>query len=173
MTGFDPRPALLCCALLAAAAAPAAQSCNPAMRTYTPTSRFVPHDDGTVDDSATGLTWMRCALGQRWEGGTCVGTPLGYTWQQALQAALDTEFAGRGDWRLPNIRELRSIVERRCQYPAINQTIFPGEASYWYWSASPVAGLADRSWDLAFTTGYDDRGRRSGADAVRLVRGGP
>lgn len=34
---------------------------------------YIDNGDGTVTDTRTGLTWMRCALGQTWDGSTCVG----------------------------------------------------------------------------------------------------
>jgi hypothetical protein len=58
--------------------------------------------------------WMRCALGQNWNGATCTGSGQAYTWQAALQAAEGSSFAGYSDWRLPDIKELSSIVEQAC-----------------------------------------------------------
>ena len=37
------------------------------------------NNDGTVTDPTTGLTWMRCAMGQSWNGTTCTGTGSRYT----------------------------------------------------------------------------------------------
>lgn len=81
-------------------------------RTDAPTKReifehFVDNGDGTVTDTRTGLMWMRCALGQTWDGTTCVGEAKGYTWEEAM--ALHHGFAGHDDWRLPSIHELRNI----------------------------------------------------------------
>ncbi len=64
---------------------------------------FTDNGDGTVTDSKTGLTWMRCAMGQTWSGTTCTGWDGMYTWDQAR--TLNTTFAGHSDWRLPTIRE--------------------------------------------------------------------
>src|ERR1035437_5992644 len=76
--------------------------------------------DGTVTDPTTGLTWMRCAVGQTWDGSTCTGTTAyAYTWNQAYALMGRMTFAGHGDWRLPNIRELQTIVDWSVYSPAM------------------------------------------------------
>ena len=47
----------------------------------TPTSRFTFGDNGLVTDKETGITWTRCALGQKWDGTTCSGKANTYDWQ--------------------------------------------------------------------------------------------
>ncbi|MCF7987014.1 MAG: DUF1566 domain-containing protein, partial [Methylovulum sp.] len=89
----------------------------------TPTSDFTDNGDGTVTHQKTGLTWMRCSLGQTWTGTTCRGTANTYTYNAALK--LNRNFAGYSDWRLPNIAELQTIVERNNYSPAINTELFP------------------------------------------------
>ena len=63
------------------------------------------NNDGTVTDPNTGLTWMRCAMGQTWDGSTCTGTASTYTFDQANALSGTVTFAGQNDWRIPNIRE--------------------------------------------------------------------
>jgi hypothetical protein len=58
--------------------------------------------DGTATDSATGLTWMRCVVGQTWTGSTCAGDPPYSSLDQA-RAFGTTSFAGHNDWRLPTM----------------------------------------------------------------------
>jgi len=60
---------------------------------------FVANGDGTVTDRATGLMWLQADNGQ------------GLDWQSALDYAEGLVFAGRDDWRLPNAKELQSIVD--------------------------------------------------------------
>ncbi|MDD3761278.1 MAG: DUF1566 domain-containing protein [Acidithiobacillus sp.] len=76
--------------------------------------RYLDNGDGTVTDTETGLQWMRCSLGQAWDGTSCVGEAEGYTWQEALDAAEELNrkggYAGHRDWRLPSIEELHSLV---------------------------------------------------------------
>ncbi len=60
---------------------------------------FVDNGDGTVTDHATGLMWMQN------DNGSAI------LWKDALTYAEDFSFAGYSDWRLPDIKELQSIVD--------------------------------------------------------------
>lgn len=132
---------------------------------------FIDNGDGTVTDARIGLMWMRCALGQTWDGTICVGEAQGYTWDEAMVQQRD--FAGQGDWRLPDIDELKSIVDNtRCD-PALDTTAFPKATGLVCWSCSPISNLpnvAVRSVGFGFGHTYvnDHREKHS----VRLVRGG-
>ncbi len=120
------------------------QICTPeTIRPTTPTEDFIDHGDGTVTHKLTGLMWMRCSMGQAWDGTTCTGDILRSNWETALKAAEELNrsggFAGYTDWRLPNIKELTSIVERACVSPAANLEIFPKTENIYYWSSTPYA----------------------------------
>lgn len=158
-------------------AAIAAQTCHPeSIPATTPVSRFVVHGDGTVMDTRTQLMWKQCAEGQ--SGADCGnGSVLGYTWQDALEQAQTVNqeggFAGHTDWRVPNIKEMTSIVERQCYDPAVNLAVFPNALSNRYWSSSPVVGNPGYAWFVDFNLGYSTYYYYSDGDyAVRLVRGG-
>jgi hypothetical protein len=60
---------------------------------------FIDNGDGTISDEATGLMWMQSDNGEALD------------WQQALRFAEGFEWAGYYDWRLPNAKELQSIVD--------------------------------------------------------------
>ncbi|WP_006786422.1 DUF1566 domain-containing protein [Thiorhodospira sibirica] len=144
---------------------------NPAVPITTPTSDFVLHNDGTVTHTPTGLMWMRCSLGQTWDGANCSGEASTYTWADALQAAAqNTQFAGYADWRLPNRRELQSIVEQSCWLPAINAAVFPNTPAGWFWSSSPYANNGGRAWYVYFHYGLVNHYSKGYAVRVRLVR---
>jgi hypothetical protein len=143
----------------------------------TPDSQLVDDGDGTITDTATSLIWRQCSEGQA-NDTSCTGSALTYTWQQALQIpqTLNTSggFAGHTDWRLPNLKELRSIVEEACYSPSINSTRFPNTPSSNFWSASANAKHSGNAWYVDFDHGFsNDYGsyRRYGRH-VRLVRGG-
>ena len=76
--------------------------------------------DGTVTDPTTGLIWMRCAMGQALDNFGCGGTANSYTFDQANALTGTTAFADHNDWRVPNIRELQTIVDRSVSTPSIN-----------------------------------------------------
>ncbi|MBK1647788.1 DUF1566 domain-containing protein [Rhabdochromatium marinum] len=145
------------------------QVCNDAIPATAPDGRYVINDNGTVTDGITGLMWKRCAEGL--SGTDCSsGTAATYTWQQALELAPLSNFAGYTDWRLPNLKELSSLVEMRCHNPAINGNSFPNTPSAWFWSASPDAYNSDYAWYLFFGSGGDGDYPKFGNPYVRLVR---
>lgn len=146
-----------------------AQTCKDNITLTTPDSRFTDNGNGTVTDKQTNLVWMRCALGQTWEGATCTGSATTYTWQQTLQTAEGYTFAGSNAWRVPNIKELASIVEDACYDPAINQTIFPATPSNQFWTSSPNAYVNGVAWGVYFDNGDDYDGSKSLNCYVRLV----
>ncbi len=148
-----------------------AQECNENIVETTPTSRFTQNSE-FITDNTTQLFWMRCALGQVWKGDgpipECTGTVTLYNWKQALDESIVFN-AGNG-WRLPNIKELSSIVERACVDPAINETVFPSTDNE-YWTSSPVvAGSGASAWAIGFNGGGDGQIGKSQLKAVRLVR---
>ncbi|MFZ4455869.1 MAG: DUF1566 domain-containing protein [Bacteroidales bacterium] len=62
-------------------------------------NKFTDNKDGTISDSATGLMWMQEDSGK------------GMNWQEALSYAENHSFAGFSDWRLPDAKELQSIID--------------------------------------------------------------
>jgi hypothetical protein len=150
-----------------------AVTCKDAIGATTPDDHFTVHKDGTATHNTTGLMWMRCSLGQVWDGKACNGSALTLSWQGALQAASSSRFADYSDWRLPNKNELESIVEERCSSPSLNVIVFPGAPSAYFWSSSPYAGLSSGAWSVDFAFGTVNASVKTGSIHVRLVRGGP
>jgi len=118
------------------------QTCGTAILASTPDSDFIIHNDGTVTHSPTNLMWKVCSEGQTWNSGSCINAPTDHSWQQALQAPdilnTTTGYAGYSDWRLPNIKELTSIVEYKCNSPAINESVFDATPAEAYWTSTPT-----------------------------------
>ena len=136
------------------------------------TKAYSDNGDGTVTDPTTGLVWMRCAMGQVWDGTTCTWSGITYAWDQANAIAGKVTFAGNSDWRLPNIRELQTIVDRSVSNPAIDAVAFPGTSASSFWSASAVAGNSYGAWYVDFFYGGAYYNGKSDAFQVRLVRAG-
>jgi len=169
---------MVACMLIWGGQALAVQTCLTTITASTPTADFIDYGNGTVRHTKTGLMWKQCSEGLS-GAGCAIGAATPYTWQGALQAAQTLDagggFAGFTDWRVPNIKELHSIVEVQCGLPAINATIFPATVSNSYWQASPYAGFAPNAWSVHFGDGSDNNSYlsiKSNTYYVRLVRGG-
>ena len=110
-----------------------------------PRPRFIDNQDGTLTDKLTNLIWLQDA--------DCIGDPL--DWQAALDMAQSLENgecglsdgSGQGDWRLPNIRELDSLVHEGFHNPTLSNRNGDGaattndpfanfNASYTHWSST-------------------------------------
>lgn len=138
-----------------------------------PDGIYIDHGDGTVTDTRTGLMWKRCAEGL--SGGDCsIGTVTTFTWSEALSHAIGSSFAGYASWRLPNVKELSSLVEDCRVQPAINDSLFPNTPSSSFWSGSPDAAYWLYGWIVEFWYGSIPPAglRREDFGHVRLVRGG-
>ncbi len=119
--------------------------------------RFTINDDGTIFDKQTGLYWMRCNLGQTWENGICSGDALRLKWHEALANTGSFEFANKTNWRIPNIKEMSSIIEQQCTDPSINIRVFDKHISYPYWSSTPVMHPQSHAWSVNFQNGEVER----------------
>jgi hypothetical protein len=149
-----------------------AQTCRNDIPLLAPDNRYTDLGDGSVKDLHTGLQWMRCSLGQTWNGTTCNGSVTTQTWQGALIAAENHDFANQTDWRLPNIKELNSIVDSSCYNLSINQNIFPSAVNSDYWSATHGSENVNYAWYVNFGNGVVDLNLKNDDFNVRLVRAG-
>ena len=148
-----------------------AQTCNPSITRSAPDSRYqlvVGSGGSEVLDTQTKLIWQRCSLGQTWNGSTCTGTASTHTWTDALTKA---RAVGNG-YRLPNVKELQSLVEEACYNSSINETFFPATPSSVYWSASPLAGYDNGAWGVYFNYGNAGLNNKGSNFYVRAVRAG-
>ncbi|MBA3981386.1 MAG: hypothetical protein C0462_12375 [Alcanivorax sp.] len=146
----------------------------------TPTDDFeVGHE--TATHLPTGLMWKRCPEGSAVNAAGDACDVQGevedsrYSWQQALQHAEQQVFAGHGDWRVPNRKELQSIMEY-CSRPRLNQEVFPdfsGLGSSVFWSSSPQTpqwNVSSSSWPVQFQSGRSYPAGRHSEHLIRLVR---
>lgn len=135
-----------------------------------PDSAYTDHGDGTVTDTRTGLMWKKCAEGL--SGATCqTGTMQDFSWEDALARAVASTFAGYTDWRLPNVKELSSLVEDCRENPSINTNRFPNSPGSFFWSGSPVANNSRIAWGVSFYDGVTSNDLQTYSNRVRLVRG--
>ncbi|RQV18149.1 DUF1566 domain-containing protein [Burkholderia cenocepacia] len=132
-------------------------------------NRYLIQGNGaTVKDTRTGLTWMRCSVGQKWDGADCRGVPERLTLAEAGKRVADgDDGAGQARWRLPTGDELAGlllcihspeVVQNGCAEAragnAASEVAFPGMPDCPYWSAStgdggsPVSVLFDISGSM-------------------------
>ena len=134
---------------------------------------FVVSADGQeVTDSATGLIWRRCAEGMVISLGACTGTASTFSHELALTRARTEAIATGIAWRLPNVKELSSIVDISLSNPAIDATAFPATPADAFWSASPNVGIPSCAWIVYFINGGVGYNSRTSSSKVRLVRAG-
>ena len=119
--------------------------------------RFVDNGDGTVTDNCTGLMWQK------------ENPPALYSWRQAIDYCEGLEFAGHDDWRLPNVRELLSIVD---YWQRIDPVFVTQHLSDTFWSSTPV-GTGGYAWWVEFIEGRIDKVDINFEFAVRAVRNEP
>ncbi|MEA2079566.1 MAG: DUF1566 domain-containing protein [Pseudomonadota bacterium] len=119
----------------------------------------------TVTDRLTGLVWCRNA--------NLAEFPL--TWQEALDyvAQMNRRQAlGYSDWRLPNRRELRSLISHQAKRPALPEdqpftNIFNG----WYWSSTTATISPAHAWYVNMEGGRMFYGGKDQSFLVWPVRG--
>ncbi|OLB05955.1 MAG: hypothetical protein DMD98_02895 [Candidatus Rokuibacteriota bacterium] len=148
------------------------------------TLSYTDNRDGTITDNNTCLVWEKKS-----DDGSIHDKDSVYTWDNAFDvhvAMLNaTNFAGYNDWRVPNVKELQSIVNYENFDPAVspefNNACTPGcnglncsctTGSVEYWSSSTKAFVPD-PWVVDFSDGSVPSGPKGrGTGHVRAVRGG-
>jgi uncharacterized repeat protein (TIGR01451 family) len=144
------------------------QSCS--VDTFTPTSDFTLHNDGTTTHTKTGLMWQRCSIGQTWTGSSCTVNALAMSYTSAMSET--STLAGYSDWRLPTLNELNTIVEYTNYNPAINLSVFPNTPNnVWFKSASVNFVNPNLTWDVFSYDGISQYNGKGNNGAARLVRG--
>ncbi|MCP4666990.1 MAG: DUF1566 domain-containing protein [Deltaproteobacteria bacterium] len=145
-----------------------------------PNPRFTDNGDGTVTDNMTELIWLKdasCLGGMRW------------TWAvDVCSTILKDGFCGltdgseEGDWRLPNIEELQSLIHYGFYLPAVPNTAGTGKwkegdpfnnlMSRRYWSSSTPPGEETSAWSVDTLYGTVRPYLKSDAWDTLAVRGG-
>ncbi len=142
---------------------------------------YVDHGDGTVTDVNTGLMWEKLS-----HDGTVHDDHNTYTWANAISGHVatlnSTNFAGHNDWRLPNVRELLSIVTYQNLLPTVAPAFdnhcssgcdvtrcsctFSGDT----WTSTSEADSPSNQWFVDFQDGQVGAGLEHGSGPVRAVR---
>jgi hypothetical protein len=145
---------------------------------------YVDNGDGTITDLNTGLSWEKKS-----DDGSIHDKDTTYTWNDAFAvhvATLNTmRFAGHNDWRLPNAKELQSLINYENVNPTVSPQFntgcaFPGctvltcscTTGADYWSSTSNANFPSNAWEVDFFAGFVRAADKTGGNFVRAVRGG-
>lgn len=147
-----------------------------------PTPRFTDNGNGTVTDKLTKLIWMKKANAfdtKNWADALTTANGL----KSGDAGTGLTDGSKAGDWRLPNVRELQSLIDYAFFNPALPNTLgtgkwaegnpFQGVQSSYYWSSSTDTNNTTYAWAVAFNVGNVLFGDKSGGGYVWCVRAGP
>jgi hypothetical protein len=161
-----------------------------------PNPRFTDNGDETITDNLTGLMWLKDAncIASWYPGFDNDDVPGDgeVEWQHALdfvEGINDGSYSNCGgtqpytDWRVPNIRELHSLIHYGFLQPAVPCTAGPCQwvegdpfinlESEWYCSSSTPAGYSSFAWFVNMRDGYVSRAYKEGYyHQVWPVRGG-
>ena len=139
--------------------------------------------DGTITDNNTGLMWEKKS-----DDDTIHDKDTNYTWANAFAvhiAGLNAiSFGGHSDWRLPNVKELQSIVNYETFNPSVSvefntgctagSTVLSGSctAASGYWTSLSYVNFPASAWNVYFNDGDVYAGNKGNNNRVRAVRGG-
>lgn len=126
--------------------------------------RFVDNGNGTVNDSQTGLMWLKDA------------GAIGRTeWSNAVEVCESMHFGSYSDWRLPNARELESLVSYSTNSPPVSPDVFDNvkftqDAAYW--TSTTFAEDSDQAVECHFDTACQYPQYKTNSRYVWPVRSG-
>jgi hypothetical protein len=153
---------------------------------------YMDNGDGTITDLNTGLMWEKKSDDgglhdkddtYRWSGDGSQETI--WDWLDDVNAEGGSGFAGYSDWRIPNVKELHSILDYERYEPSVDPAFNTGcgpgctvtncsctdISSGYYWSSSSSREPGN-AWLVNFVIGYVvDGNKEAGAEPVRAVRG--
>jgi hypothetical protein len=134
-------------------------------------TRFEISNDGQeVLDTQTQLVWKRCPEGMTWEIDHCQGEATYWMWHEALALAVQATKSTGKLWRVPNVKELYSIIDLTQPEMAINLQAFPATPNGQFWSSSHYAQDTFFAWVVHFWYGSAYFSYLEDLSAVRLVR---
>lgn len=154
-----------------------------------PNPRFTDNGDGTITDNLTHLIWLKdanCSQGDRsWDNALADVEELNSS--QTMNGHNCDNYTGTfTDWRLPNVRELQSLINYAFNDPALSDSAGTAEwaqgdaftdiGSASYWSSTTDANFTDFgalfAWFVNFDNGDVLSSNKTNGSFVLPVRGG-
>jgi hypothetical protein len=131
-----------------------------------PAPRFVASGDQTLTDRLTGLTWAKDANAANTSS----------NWPQALEyinTLNGQSYLGHTDWRLPNVNEFESLVNKQPNMPTwLTSQGFRNVQVDYYWTSSTYASYAACAWSVGTYSGIVAARDKTEGGYVWPVRGG-
>lgn len=153
-----------------------------------PNPRFTDNGDGTVTDNLTSLVWTKDASCEGEQGQKLWKSGSNYPALEYCNTLEDGtcdlhDGSSTGDWRLPSVRELQSLIHYGYNGPAVPDTAGTGKwspddpflnvKSSYYWSSTTYDAGAASAWNVYFHFGHvASAGKESFAHYVWCVRDG-
>ncbi len=127
---------------------------------------FTDNGDGTITDNVTGLMWQKNV------------DNIARTWEGSITYCEGLSLSNYSDWRLPNSKELISIIDYTSNEPSIDTVYFPNtnihpDLLLFYWSSTSFASSISYAWFVEYFAGsVAAYVPKSSSGYVRCVRGG-
>lgn len=136
-----------------------------------PSPRFTDNDNGTVTDNLTQLIWLKDADAGDGTTTWAAALTLCNTLEEGQQGL--TDGSAPGDWRLPTVKELHSLIDYSRSYPALpSGHPFQSVQSAGYWTSTSLGLNTSYAWYIVLDAGLTTQAGKTGANRVWPVRGG-
>ena len=109
-----------------------------------------------VIDLKNRIEWLKCTTGQQWsdEKQDCLGDPVKLDFEE-IKLALDIlNQEIEGTWRLPNRKELESLICKDCDGAKIDLILFPQTPAQPFWTSQRNWWSPKFFWSVNFFTGH-------------------
>ena len=109
-----------------------------------------------VIDLKNQIEWLKCTTGQQWSDkeNTCVGQAVKLEYNAINDANSQLNKQIEGNWRLPNRKELESIICKECEGAKINKKLFPNTPAEPFWTSQRNWWSPKFFWSVNFFTGH-------------------
>ncbi len=107
-----------------------------------------------VIDLKNRVEWLKCSAGQQWNSEKCEGKPVKFSLNEAKKLKTQVGEELGGQWRLPNKRELMSLVCIECKKVKIDENIFPNTPAEIFWTSQRNWWSPKFFWSVNFITGH-------------------
>ncbi len=106
-----------------------------------------------VIDLQNKIEWLTCPIGMNWSNKNCIGKAIKLDFNDVKKALVIANNQLKGKWRLPNRKELESLVCKKCKNIKINLKIFPNTPAEPFWTGEKNIWQPENNWIVNFYNG--------------------